>query len=862
MKKILSLIMLISLIITSVPTVYSADIADGSTKTMVNEENATWLELLGVSTDIKGDMVTRGEFLSAVIKMMNFGGVGAAKSYFDDVSAGSELGAAVEYAINLGMIGQASNFEPDRAITYYEACKIAVVALGYDINAKVSGGYPYGYAYVASKLNLTNGSISGTFSKADFVEFLTILSHTVIRDISGMESSDGEIYINYEKGVRFIERYHNIKGFEGIAEANELTHIYSASKASPEGKIMIGEDLYSADFKDYKLGTYVYGYVDSDGEIFYSWHGENEIIRIMSIDDPEYEDGKLCYYDNAQNREKKISIPADAAVLVNGQAVRVDATTYSVTDGYIELIDNDLDSVVDVVMIYKSEFIDIASSSSANEFIRDANTGVMISLYEKKYKFIGTDFASLKAGMCLEYFRSPNGEYYEFYLCSSDVSGKVNMLGDGGDMVYIGDVGYETTTYFDSWYKSLITLNSSVKGIRSTDGKLVKIEITSVSSMKFGYFYDCKYDNQGLNEAYKVKLCTETGAIKVFELDDKVKYNGITETNVTVYDKISGQKDSLIRYQTKDDKIIKINTDNGQGDFYNPASDGSDILKRYHYSGYNSTVDTIPYVTGYFVPFFFVGGDTIVFAVKPSDKEDDENKRFSVGSGTGFLHGISDPIKNQLHAYNVTKDGYAGAIVYVDDGSRDTYLGTLSAPHAIVSGVAKTINADGDELYCISLYWGDNYTDLYIEPDKEFINTDTFRNGYKDGEIPFTVGDYIRYNSSGNNLVYAHKAYDAKTNTLNSTQKYHDSELNFYYGNLTSATETSCSLLITKDNNHIGSEFYYPVLSTITVVKSNGHVVNRPVSELALYVDNSQRCKGVIVSCSNSTTKAIIVYER
>lgn len=71
---------------------------------------------------------------------------------FDDVSVEDERAIFVSIAKTIGFVtGCGSNtFEPDRPVTYHEAVKMVVSALGFDSLAQDNGGYPNGYLVVAN----------------------------------------------------------------------------------------------------------------------------------------------------------------------------------------------------------------------------------------------------------------------------------------------------------------------------------------------------------------------------------------------------------------------------------------------------------------------------------------------------------------------------------------------------------------------------------------------------------------------------------------------------------------------------------------------------------------------------------------
>ena len=820
-------------------------------------QNAKWLNYLGVSTKLSGEYVTRGEFLCAVIRLLNLEKSSAAMAHFNDVDASTELGGAVETALGLKLIGAAESFEPNRPITYYEACKIAVIALGYGYDAVKLGGYPTGYAIAASKLNLPAQSETNQLDCEEYAEFLASMTHCVVRREASVIEDENGFLTDYEGGVLFAEKYHDLKKIEGIVEANEITSIYTANKPSDEGYVVINETAYKADMTLCPLGYSAYGYAESDGTIAHLWTDDNNVVRVTDSQLHECDDSGITYYDS--DAEKKIKLASDVVYIKNGQAVRGKLADFIPKDGYMEFISNDGDKTADVVSIFESSFISVSRASVSNETITDKNTGKTLHLSEKMFSFNEGGIGNLSSGAVVEYYVSPDGKYYDFKICKNTISGKISGISTDSSVIYIDDTPYETTSYFKNYCQKLVVPGTDVKAYVSDCGKLIYMDTSDESPFKYGYVFDCGESKNSLEREKLIRVCTESGELKVFALDDYVVLNDVRKPAADVFALLSNGEEMLVRYREKDGIITKINTDNGTGEQYDKNVSGRDVLQRYHFKDYDTSLK-IPYnSSGYFVPFFFVNNNTVIFAVKPETRESDPEKRFSVGGGADFLSGINDPERQSIQAFNVDKDGYAEAVVYVDDGSRNSYIDNW-VPQAIVAGVTTELDEDGDAIWRLTLYWQDNYFKLYVDPEADFVNAETFTQGYGENEPPFTPGDYLRYNKSGDELVYAVKDYDNKLCVNNFSVGSHDQSLNFYSGKLKNCSETSFSLVVTGGHTDLGSECYFLLPQTIITVSANGLVQTRPSSELSDYLENP-KFREVFLYCQYSTTKSVVVYE-
>lgn len=105
--------------------------------------------------------LTRAEFITAVMRMVTQGEQAiksaAPKICFGDVAlnhwAFDTISAAAEQGLINGYVD--GRFLPDNPVTYNQAVKILICALGYSEKAEKAGGYPYGYLLEAAELGIS-----------------------------------------------------------------------------------------------------------------------------------------------------------------------------------------------------------------------------------------------------------------------------------------------------------------------------------------------------------------------------------------------------------------------------------------------------------------------------------------------------------------------------------------------------------------------------------------------------------------------------------------------------------------------------------------------------------------------------------
>jgi len=164
MKKVLSLVLVIAMILSSFSFAFAADFEDVEGD---YEEAVNVLTALGVVTGYEDGtyrperIVTRAEMAKLIVEILGYGDlVAGAKSNFADTQ-GHWADAWIALAAGRGLvIGDGDgNFRPDAQVSYDEAITMVVRALGYTDNSNELKGmtWPTNFKVKASELDLLDG---------------------------------------------------------------------------------------------------------------------------------------------------------------------------------------------------------------------------------------------------------------------------------------------------------------------------------------------------------------------------------------------------------------------------------------------------------------------------------------------------------------------------------------------------------------------------------------------------------------------------------------------------------------------------------------------------------------------------------
>ena len=164
LKKILIIITLLCVLLPQVSYAGFLDIE----KDNICYEEITVLSALNIISgyedgDFKPDnKVTRAEFCALISRTLGMGDAGNNKvrTNFTDVPYEHWASGYVNTALGAGLINGVGDdrFEPEEEVTYEQAVKIIVSALGYVPLAEEIGGYPNGYMLVGNQAGVTNGT--------------------------------------------------------------------------------------------------------------------------------------------------------------------------------------------------------------------------------------------------------------------------------------------------------------------------------------------------------------------------------------------------------------------------------------------------------------------------------------------------------------------------------------------------------------------------------------------------------------------------------------------------------------------------------------------------------------------------------
>lgn len=337
-----------------------------------------------------GSTITRAEMATVILKTLNVTDYVGYDNAFTDIAAGDWHANIVQTAVNMNIVSGMGDgtFAPNSPVTYAQAVKMVVCALGYGEYAEYRGGWPNGYIAAASRVNVTKNAVGAADDPAPRGLVAKLVYNALMTDYPQFTGFEGDengnsvpVYVTKkDETLAFVK--HDIKKADGVIEVTSgASMVYS--ELMPEGVVMIsGERFYdksgSLDGLIAHRATIYYHSDEVDNKtVIYANRYKTDTLEINADDLIEFEVKgidiqSLSYYPNGRRSSSKRITKFDNPVVVyNSQYLSAaDTGSESYKDfitpkvGSVKLIDNDNDGDYEVVMVDKYEIMTVTAATA------------------------------------------------------------------------------------------------------------------------------------------------------------------------------------------------------------------------------------------------------------------------------------------------------------------------------------------------------------------------------------------------------------------------------------------------------------------------------------------------------------------
>lgn len=742
-RKYISLITAVFLICTSVSFTSFAFDADDSDD--FYEASAVIKNLSGEYFE-SGD-VTRAQFTKALVNVMRIaqGADLTDKSAFPfkDVSENDGYYGEIYRAYKAGIIASGENFNPNENITFAQAVKMCICAVGYADAAEYKGGYPAGYLKCASELKLIGRQNGETFSDRDAV---VLLYNLLCSSFMLTEYKNGFAHFE-DTDETYLERLYSGLCAEGIVTATNISPSDGAD-AEEDGYITVDGKMYNYDGgTSGLLGKNVrVFYKKGTSDALFTVERENAVLEFDADGITEFSLGKITVETENSSKEKSYKT-VGARYVYNGRTVG----TFSLDDingdyARVLLLDNDDDNNYEYVFVYDYKYLTVDSVQKNPVVISDINNGEK-NIFRAKdndsvLEIYGADgereeIDDLEKGGIIAAAQSKDLSFALIKKVSGTLDGTLEAK-DADGKIYINGEKYTLTDYAKRNYSDIMKLNENYLFALGLNNDIVALNGFS-SQMQYGYLTEVTEPENKADDEVKFEVYTLGGVFKTLSVK-RAKADGVSNRKkADILPVLNANVSKLIKFKIGRDGTVSV-IDTAETVYeYKEPSDDENSLMQYKFTSGGKEVTEFTYRSGgqSCMPYFNVSSSVILRV-----PEDEDEKDFAILDRTSLNSGY----KYKFDVYDLSENGTAGVLVAQDKTvkSRTNYM---------IEKIRNGAMPNGDDGKVLYVYSSGSYKKLYMSVDAE-----------KQLEKALNPGDIVQATLDADSTVkFIDLVFDAKT---------------------------------------------------------------------------------------------------
>ncbi|MBP3361285.1 MAG: S-layer homology domain-containing protein [Clostridia bacterium] len=681
-------------------------------------------------------ILSRSEFVKASMSALNRPTSDKSAVQFSDVNENSEYAKYVYGAFENGYIESSegvNSFNPDDEITYDDAlyflfgvCDIRQIAENLD-------GRYYEFAKNIDFLKNINDNAAVT------KKMLAVLLYNILNAQSiKTETKDYNTYSYVKSDKLYVEKFYNLKLKQGIIRETSFNAFDTSVGVSDSRYIKILDDVIGYDeVTPGLLGQNVRVYYEESTGIASAVIGlDNEILSV-NLNDSEYNNGRLMYYE--EERQKYARLSQNCFVVLNGRTEKRSISDL-LGDGEDDaiLIDNNKDGIFDIIHIESPEYAVVSSVDRDKKLISDKNDNSLIIDLSKALddgnivneRGEKQTLYNITRDNVIEVKRSFDEKLVSIKILDNNVIADINSIHSDETEITLEGKNFKTTKYFNKWYKDKMSLGNKASFTIAPNGYVVCLN--SESDKKYGYVIKCFSDDS--EDKFKIRLLTQNNDIETLELAQKILLDGdrINSFSDAASNILLSLGKTVISYKTNPNaEIISIDTPLDYDGTYDTESlpDNNNLLK------YAFPKDSIRFRSAAktFSPYFNIS-DTVVFKI-PTDTTDEKY----------FLAAGYDVFQNgeyySCEVFDLNEDRTAGAVVNKYNVFNPEFVSGDAS--YVVERISEGINDDDEKCLKVDCWANGSYQTITVNSDISVK---------KANNQPLAPGDVIRVGKTGNNV--------------------------------------------------------------------------------------------------------------
>lgn len=824
-------------------------------------------------------LVTRAEITKMIVDALaerSSAEASTESTKFADVSADHWAKGYINQGVADGFIAGMSDteFDPDANVTYVQAQKMLVSAIGYETFAQGQGGWPTGYKTYAASLDITKG-ISGIkdsteLTRAQVAQMIDNAMDAPLCVIAGwkpewngtqtpnLEVRDGKEGRAYE--TLFTEKHDAYKVYGRVTETSKTGSVdndkvtFQVEKADNfddeevKADSPVSEDMYIGDSKaDNYLRTYSQALIQKNDDdeftiLSIAAAAANKSVTVASEDfDENKSTGEALYFFPAGTTKGSTKYQLDTT---NGVTIYVNG----VKQDSMAIYDaNDLESdktlygylknheTASVTLQKETEVGSTSTSAKYNTVMISSYATAIVDEVIDKTNETSVNFDTYSTGIQAKMTvnKDDDNYTYSFKLDGKDIEAKDLQQND------VLNIAYDTTGSFrDSNFYDVIVTRNVVDGVKCTSRNDTKGEYT-IGGTKYKAAEGMDIDVETSTE-YSLYL-DHFGRIAKADENSVSKNYGVLKN---IYKKAGGDYMAQIITKKGTEEEYKVDSDNVTAyKSYLVKSDADGAV----YDSTNKKTDAYPkQVVEYSVSsssnkITIKNGGVIAPTAADAEYKESGNKIGSVKMADStvildlsevdtkdsysVVSSLNDGSNYVAYGYDKSKSDNTYRFVIITEGTSSVFNSETQL--AIFNG-SEVIDKDGDKTA---------YNLVVNGEEKQFVLDDdvviTGNAGKTVAEDAFDEGDVLVYATNSEGYISRIYSVFAAQNVLNGSS-FEDFRTNAFKKQSSVLADTKFADLLSDDDNDVNVVFGPVVdksgsnitIGTVTTNAEGKYVVN------------------------------------
>ena len=814
-------------------------------------------------------LVTRAEITKMIVDALaerSSAEASTESTKFADVSADHWAKGYINQGVADGFIAGMSDteFDPDANVTYVQAQKMLVSAIGYETYAAAQGGWPTGYKTYAASLDITKG-ISGItdsteLTRAQVAQMIDNAMDAPLCVIASwktewngtktpnLETRDGKEGRAYE--TLFTEKHDAYKVYGRVTETSKTGSVdtdkvtFQVEKADNfddqevKADSPVSEDMYIGDSKaDNYLRTYSQALIQKNDDdeftiLSIAAAAANKSVTVASEDfDENKSTDEALYFFPAGTTKGSTKYQLDTT---NGVTIYINGVESS--KSIAELRDYlDKNETASVTLQKETETGSTSTSAKYNTIMVSSYVTAIVDEVIDKTNETSVNFDTYSSGIQAKMTvnKDDDNYTYSFKLDGKDIEAKDLQQND------VLNISYDTTGSFkDSSFYDVIVTRNVVDGVKCTSINDSKGEYT-IGGTKYKAAEGMDIDVETSTE-YSLYL-DHFGRIAKADENSVSKNYGVLKN---IYKKAGG------------DYMAQIITKNGTEEEYKVDSDNVTAYKSYLvksdadgavYDSTNKKTDAYPkQVVEYSVStssnkITIKNGGVIAPTAADAEYKESGNKIGSVKMADStvildlsevdtkdtysVVSSLNDGSNYVAYGYDKSKSDNTYRFVIITEGTSSVFNSETQL--AIFNG-SEVVDNDGDKTA---------YNLVVNGGEKQFILDDdvviTGNKGETVADNAFDEGDVLVYATNSEGYISRIYSVFAAQNVLNGSS-FEDFRTNAFKKQSSVLADTKFADLLSDDDNDVNVVFGPVVdksgsnitIGTVTTNAEGKYVVN------------------------------------